>query len=298
MVIFVEDGEEEGRAEKAGGEVVAVGCDVFDEAVGHGGAEGGRGDAGEDGGEVGGLGVAFDAAVVLDEGGAVGGGDVVVLLLIFLGVGGAVEGGGHLCHVAGDERPVGGVDEGLGGVLVGGEPVGVVVAEGVATNVVGVVGEDEVSPVFHGGPGALDDAEVAVLEPGGVGDEDSGVAPAGCSGGGAEDVGGDVGEGTGGGLGVGDVEHEFVGEGVDVEVVGSGAPEGSGVAHPAEAFVALGAVGGDGDEVAALAPGSELIHLVEGLAGAGEADGGGLGEAVVDEAVDGGEGGRSGGLGA
>ena len=136
------------------------------------------------------------------------------------------------------------------------------------------------------------------MEPGGVGDEDAGVAPAGGSGGGAEDVGGDVGEGSGGGLGVGDVEHEFVGEGVDVEVVGSGAPEGSGVAHPAEAFVALRAVGGDGDEVASLAPGSELIHLVERLAGAGESDGGGLGKAVVDEAVEGREGGRSGGLAA
>ena len=119
MLVFVEDGEEEGRAEEAGGEVVAVGLDVFDEAVDHGGAEGGWGDSGEDGGEVGGLGIAFDIAVGFDEGGAVGGGDGFVLLLIFSGVGGAVKGGGHLCHLAGDERPVGGVDEGAGRVLIG-----------------------------------------------------------------------------------------------------------------------------------------------------------------------------------
>jgi len=55
--------------------MVAVGLDVFDEAVDHGGAEGGWGDAGEERGEVGGLGVAFDIAVRFDEGGAVGVGD-------------------------------------------------------------------------------------------------------------------------------------------------------------------------------------------------------------------------------
>ncbi len=109
-----------------------------------------------------------------------------------------------------------------------------------------------------------------------------------------EEVGGDVGEGVVGGLGVVDVEHEFAGEAGDVEVVGAGAPEDAGVAHPAQALVALGAVGGDGEEVAALAPDAELAHLVEEIAGALEADGGGGGEAVVDEAFDAGGGGRAG----
>ena len=96
------------------------------------------------------------------------------------------------------------------------------------------------------------------------------------------------------GLGVVDVEHELAGEAGDVEVVGAGAPEDAGVAHPAEALVALGAVGGDGEEVAALAPDAELAHLVEEFAGALEADGGRGGEAVVDEAFDAGGGGRAG----
>ena len=92
VLVFVEHEHEKGRAEEAGGEMVAMGFDVLGEAVDHGGAECGRGDASEEGGEVRGLGVAFNAAVVFDERGAVGGDDVVVLLLIFLGVGGASVG--------------------------------------------------------------------------------------------------------------------------------------------------------------------------------------------------------------
>ena len=135
---------------------------------------------------------------------------------------------------------------------------------------------------------------VAVLKPGGVGDEDAGVGPAGCAGLGPKEVGGDVGEGVFGRLGVVDVEHELAGEAGDVEVVSAGAPEDAGVTHPAETLVALGTVGGDGEEVSALAPDAEVAHAVEEFAGAGEADGGSGGEAVVDEAFDAGGGGSAG----
>ena len=252
------------------------------------------GDAGVEGDDVGALRVAGDGAVGLDVLLAVGFGDVVVEGLVFFGVFFAAEGEGHFVHVAGDDGPVGGGDEVFGGVLVGGEPVAVVVAELVAAEVVGVGCEDEVHVALHVGPGGFEEGFVAVLEPGGVGDEDAGVGPAGCAGLRAEEVGGDVGEGVVGGLGVVDVEHELAGEAGDVEVVGAGAPEDAGVAHPAETLVALGAVGGDGEEVAALAPDAELAHLVEEIAGALEADGGGGGEAVVDEAFDAGGGGSAG----
>src|ERR1700761_8774536 len=75
-----------------------------------------------------------------------------------------------------------------------------------------------------------------------------------------------------------------MGEGVDVEIERASAPEDASVAHPAETLIALRAVSGYRDEVAALSPGSELIHLVQRFAGAGKANRWGCGQGVIDNA--------------
>ena len=64
----------------------------------------------------------------------------------------------------------------------------------------------------------------------------------------------DVGEGPGWVLGVGHVVQPLSEERGNVPVVAGGAGEDLGIAEPAEPLVALRAVGGDADEVAALAP--------------------------------------------
>src|SRR6202789_4632555 len=188
-IVFVEHKHEEGSAEEAGAEMVAVGLNVFREAIDHIRAKRRLSYAGEEGGGVCGLGVSFDAAILFYESGAVGGGDVVVLLLVLLGICGAMEGCRHLHPLAGDECPIGSIDECFGSILIGGEPVCVVVADGVATDVVGVVAEDEVHPALHRRPGAFDDGGVPVFQPRGMRDEDTCIAPAGGSWIGAEDVG-------------------------------------------------------------------------------------------------------------
>src|SRR6202012_1157010 len=128
----------------AGGEVIVVGFDVFDETIGHAGAEAFWRDAGVERDDVGALRVAGDGAVCVDVLFAVSIGDVVVEGLIFFGVIFAAESEGHLFHVSRDDGPVRSGDEIFGSVLVGSLPVGVVVAEFVATDVVGVGLQDEV----------------------------------------------------------------------------------------------------------------------------------------------------------
>ena len=126
------------------------------------------------------------------------------------------------------------------------------------------MGCDGVEVLLHRCPVLVNDAGVAGLQPGGPGDDDASIAPsggeAGVLPGGAWGVNAEV---RGGGLRAAHVAAELAGECGEVHVVGSGAPENFGVAHPTQALVALRAVSRDADEVAALAPENVAPKLID-----------------------------------
>ena len=76
-----------------------------------------------------------------------------------------------------------------------------------------------------------------------------------------------------GGLLGGQVPQPLREEGGHVEVEGGGPAEGLGVAGPAQALVALGAVGGDVQEVALLPPADVVLELIDQLVRALEGTG-------------------------
>jgi hypothetical protein len=143
------------------------------------------------------------------------------------------------------------------------EPVVVAVAEFPGPQVVGVGPLQEVHPPGHGAEVPVQDRGVAVHLPHRPRDDHPGVAPGRRAGAAQGELRGDVGEGPGGQLGVGDVVEPLGEERGDVAVVAGGAGEDLGVAEPAEPFVALRAVGGDADEVAPLAPVDDAEQLVQ-----------------------------------
>ena len=128
---------------------------------------------------------------------------------------------------------------------------------------------------------AFENAAVAIDAPEGVGNGDAGVGPAG----GAAEVAeadeifslaqarGGVGENSLGCLRVLDVDHPLREEGGDVHVAAGGAEKHLGVAHPAESLVALGTVGGDGEEVVLLRPEAVEPEAVDAGVGAFESAG-------------------------
>ena len=89
-----------------------------------------------------------------------------------------------------------------------------------------------------------------------------------------------------GALGVHDVAHPLAEETGDVAVPRGRAGEDLGVAHPAQALVALRAVGRDLEEIAALAPVDVALELVDEAVAAGEGAGAGR-VAVQHDAGDG-----------
>ncbi len=286
----------------AGGRAALVAVEGGDEAFGCWGAEGVREEVEVEGEGISGLGVALDEAVGADEGAVKGGPDLGGEVGVFLGVVGVAEDGGHSGDEGGGLGEESGGEDGWGdgasvlgpafefeGIAV--EPVVVVIAALVAPDEVWVGAADEVDPVFGGGVVVVEEAAVAVIDVGAPGDEDAGVAPGGGAGEavvGSEGVGGEVGEAAVVGLGVADIDEPFAEEGFEVAAEGGGLGEDLGVAHPAEAFVALGAVGGDAMEVAAEGPLDGLPEAVEAGVGAGEiADVRGIGmdDAAGEEAA-------------
>ena len=86
-------------------------------------------------------------------------------------------------------------------------------------------------------------------------------------------------------LGIVHVIHPVFIEGGDIAVVGRGAREDLGVAHPAQALIALRAVGRDAHEVAALAPDDVALKLVDHRVGAGERPGMGVSEPTTQPVI-------------
>ncbi len=117
-------------------------------------------------------------------------------------------------------------------------------------------------------------------------DDGGGIHPAGAFGfGGRVGIGDRVGDDAVGELVIAHGGEPAFPEGVGIGVEQGGGAEDFGIAGPTEAFVALGAVGGDVDGVAAPAPGDVGLEFVEHVAGGGEgSDGGEVG--VEDDAGD------------
>src|SRR5580698_5000199 len=111
--------------------MIAVLFDISYEVIDHRGPKRRRRDVGEEGSKVGCLRIAGDASVILHKGRTISGGDVTILLLVFLSVGWAMKRRRHLCHLMCDECPVGRIDQSLRSVLVWGEPVSIIIADGV-----------------------------------------------------------------------------------------------------------------------------------------------------------------------
>ena len=159
---------------------------------------------------------------------------------------------------------------------------------------IGVGALDGVEVFGHGGPVLGEYGGVAGLYPGGPGDDDTGVAPA-CSGIGtggryaggedAEEIAGNIGACAAAKLSAAYVAGVFAGECGEVHVVGGGAPKDLGIGGPAQAFIALRAVGGDADEVGALAPEDVAPKLVDQGAAGFELGGEGC-CGVEDDALD------------
>ena len=77
-----------------------------------------------------------------------------------------------------------------------------------------------------------------------------------------------------------------MGKSFDVEIEASGAPEDTGIAHPAQAFIALRAVGRDAEEIPALPPQADRPQAVDQFAGGRQPSGWLPAQAVDDFAGD------------
>ena len=270
---FGEDMEDVAGADEAGAEVPVAGFDVGDEVVfGLGGEVFGE-EVETEGEDVSALGVATDFAVGVDIFLCEGGGDVVGEFCIGFGVVFVAKDFGGLGDDAGGAAEVGGVDDFVGGVGVDLEPVAEAVEligreEAGFASVLG-----EVNEAFHVRIvlGEVSFVSVELVDRPRA--DDAGVGPGGASVVESDHDRGDLREVTVFFLRDGERSVPFFEEGLNIAVEGGGSDIGLGVAGPAHAFVALGAVGGDIDEVHFLRPPGVAGELVEhGVAG-GEATG-------------------------
>jgi hypothetical protein len=198
---------------------------------------------------------------------------------IFLFFFGAAGGVGHLPHQGDVIGPVGRLHEDRFGLPFWRQPVTKGCAGVVLPEEAGIALFNRAEILRHGVPVLIDDAGVAGLQPRGPGNDDAGIAPAGA----------ESGVGHGGArridaihrradLGAAEIGGEFAREGREAHVVRRRAPEDFGIPGPAEALVALRAVGGDADEVGALAPKDVAPELIEhGAAGSELCVEGGIG---------------------
>jgi hypothetical protein len=87
----------------------------------------------------------------------------------------------------------------------------------------------------------------------------------------AEQIGRDIREAAIGILGIGvEVDQPLGEEACDIEIAGGGGDEELGIAGPAEALVALRAIGGDLEIIALLTPDDVVKELVDACVGAFE----------------------------
>src|SRR6267142_3456816 len=122
---------------------------------------------------------------------------------------------------------------------------------------------------------STDNLFVSGLNPGRPGDDDASIAPSrAITGIRARCAGGKNPVHVGSNLSSTQVSSEFPGEGRQIHVVGSGAPENLRIGRPPQALIALRAVRGHSDEVRTLAPQNiapQLVdHTVAGLERRGE----------------------------
>lgn len=235
--------------------------------------------------DIDGLRVGFDDAVIGDEFFVEAFFDLVEELIEFFGVGVSSEcicGAGHqfgaVCEVCGCEY-------GFVGVGIDAEPVAISFGgtDEIVTRIFA-----EIDPGDHGVVVFFEDSFVAIDLIDSPGAYHSGIGPGGGAAVTDDDAGGDVREGTVGALSIFEVYEPLGEECGDVVVVCCGTDEDLGVACPAEAFIALGTVCGNLDEVGSLGGNNifvELVgHFIGAFEGAGERGVGAEGQArdVVD----------------
>ena len=256
------------HADEARGQVAFLGGDVVDQATDGPLAKFVWQQAHVQGQEVAGLGVALDAPVRRDIGIDERLPNGAVQVVILAGVLAFANGEGHLAHQSGVVGEVGGGDDVLGRVGGDGEPVAVVVVQPLRAQQAGIGLADVLNPPGHRLVMLFDDAPVAVHAVDGPRHDDAGVSPGRRAVSRSDQTRGHVRERAAGGLGVAHVPHPLGEEGGDVHVVCGGPYEDLGVPQPAQPFVALGAVGRDAQEVAALSPPDVALELVDHGVGA------------------------------
>src|SRR5439155_5532506 len=174
----------------------------------------------------------------------------------------------HFRRHVGDQRPIGGGQEILICVRIGSEPIGEVGSHTFLAQKVWIGLLDEIQPALHRIPAPLDDLPVAVLQPGSVRNNYSRISPTRSSNHAlaprgracrsfaleGKHVGRHVGKRALRRLRIHHVVHPFVRKALNVKVVSSRAPEDTGIAHPAEALVALWTVGRNAQKISPLSP--------------------------------------------
>ena len=268
--VFRKDVAKIGRSHKARDEVLVVllearaeaGFDVFAEAFGH--------EIEAEGEDEGGLRFGDEAAALRHEFLLEGSDDLLVQGLVRGGIFPFAEDAGCLCDELRRIGVVGGGDEVIVGralVVFGVVPVKrepIAVLETREPQVVLGVQADVLHPVFHALVLAGKKAGIAVDFVDSPRADGGGIAPGGC----AEIVDGDdvwhrLRNALFDGLFGGDVAQPFCKEGRDVIVERRRAAEDLRIPRPAEALVALRAVGGKIEEVAPLPPDDVLLQAVD-----------------------------------
>ena len=285
----LEDVEDVRGADEAGGDVIIPLFNVADQFTDRDGAGRCVDKAEVECEDVGGLRAGGDETFRGDETPAESGDDFFVEGAILLRISGLAEEVGDLGHERGVVGVVGGADQIVGRDAIGpaaaieGEPV----AEAAPRDDIGMIADviaatsfgDELHEELHRGVVLGEDFAVAVTEINRPGTDDGSVGPGGTAvaafvAGFPVGGGDDAGDAAVGLLGVAHILHPFVEEAADIHVEGGGAAEDLGVAGPAEALVALGAIGGHLEEIAFLAPDDVVLKLIERLVRAAEAAGG------------------------
>ena len=163
---------------------------------------------------------------------------------------------------------IGGADEVFGRVGVGGQPIAIVAAAVPFADQIRAMVAAPLDPRVIAGRCCSRMRRVAIGLVDGPGADDARIAPGGRAS--RAVFGRDIGEGAVARLGVVDINQPFGEERGHVGVRRGGADKDLGVAHPAQPFVALRAIGGHAEVVAALAPLDVGLKLIDPRVGAGE----------------------------
>ena len=253
--------------------MAVVALDVLDQALGGALAQLGREQVHVQREEIGGLRVALDRGVVAHVRVVERRHDLRPQALVVLGTVGSAQRAPQLGHELGVVGPVGRREEVARRLLADREPVAVVVAAPRRPQHVRVVAQEIRHVALHRVPVALDEAEIAVAAPGDPRHDHAGVGPGRRAVALEHQPRRHVGVRAVGRLRVEDVVAPLGDEGADVHVQRRGGEEDLRIGEPAQALVALRAVGGNGDEVAALAPVDVAPELVDQLVRALEPSG-------------------------